>query len=204
MQEHLNILIVIWKQFSLRMRVMRLFLISLLILAISSVSSHAKESDVSGKVSSSRLTRRAGVQQSTNNRGRNSKRGSKRKRNKSKRNRNGKKQRKNDKKLRKRKRKNRRVKQKAWRGGRTKKVGSRKVGRKVSDFCFRQSITIMKIWKDLVGNFIKQKKRMARQNGTMLSKSEKKGAFTLLAMALLKLGGGNRSNLVCAGSRSSP
>ena len=115
-----------------------------------------------------------------------------------------KKQRKNDKKLGKGKRRNRRDKQKAWRNRRTNKVGSRKVGRTVSDFCFRQSVTIMKIWKDLVGNFIKQKKRMARQNGTMLSKSEKKGAFTLLAMALLKLGGGNRSNLVCAGSRISP
>ena len=103
-----------------------------------------------------------------------------------------KKQRKN---LGKGKRRNRRDKQKAWRNRRTNKVGSRKVGRTVSDFCSRQSITIKKIWKDLVGNFIKKKKKMARQNRTMLSKSNKKGALTLLAMALLKLGGGNRSNL---------
>ena len=102
-----------------------------------------------------------------------------------------KKQRKN---LGKGKRRNRRDKQKAWRNRRTNKVGSRKVGRTVSDFCSRQSITIKKIWKDLVGNFIKKKKKMARQNRTMLSKSYKKGALTLLAMALLKLGGG-RSNL---------
>ena len=201
MLEHLNILcIIIFKQFSLRMRVIRLLTISLTILAISSLARvRDEDSDVSGKVSSSRLARSPGQFLPSNKREWNSK-----KRSKTKRNRNGKKRRKTGKNGGNGKRKNRRVKQKTWRGKKTKKAGPRKGGRTVSGSCFTQSVTIMKIWKDLVHNFIRQKKRMERQNRTMLNKSNKKGVFTVVAMTLLKVGGGNLSSLACAGTEVSP
>ena len=65
--------------------------------------------------------------------------------------------------------------------------------------CFQQSITIMKMWKDVISNFEKQKKRMEKQNGTGGNKSGKKGVFAPTARRLVDLGGGNKSELSCAG-----
>jgi len=58
----------------------------------------------------------------------------------------------------------------------------------------------MKMWKDVVGNFEKQHKRMAKQSETGGSKSGKKGEFKNAAHKLLAAGGGNKSALSCAGS----
>ena len=69
----------------------------------------------------------------------------------------------------------------------------------ISSSCFQQSITIMKMWKDVISNFEKQKKRMEKQNGTGGNKSGKKGVFAPTARRLLNLGGGNKSEFSCAG-----
>jgi len=57
----------------------------------------------------------------------------------------------------------------------------------------------MKMWKDVISNFEKQKKRMEKQNGTGGNKSGKKGVFAPTARRLLNLGGGNKSEFSCAG-----
>ena len=58
----------------------------------------------------------------------------------------------------------------------------------------------MKMWKDVIGNFEKQHKRMAKQNETGGSKSGKKGVFKSAAQKLLSSGGGNKSAPTCGGS----
>ena len=73
----------------------------------------------------------------------------------------------------------------------------------VSDSCFERVVTIMKMWKDVISNFEKQKKRMKKQNGTGSNKSGKKGAFTGVYQKLVSGGGGDRNNLTCAGSSDS-
>ena len=69
----------------------------------------------------------------------------------------------------------------------------------VSDICLEQSLTVMKMWKDVISNFEKQKKRMEKQNVTGGNKSGKKGVFAPTARRLVDLGGGNKSELSCAG-----
>ena len=80
---------------------------------------------------------------------------------------------------------------------RTKSV-SRTNSRAVSDSCFEQVVTIMKMWKDVISNFEKQKKRMEKQNGTGSNKSGKKGAFSGVYHELLSAGGGDKTNLTCS------
>ena len=77
---------------------------------------------------------------------------------------------------------------------------SRTNSRALSDSCFEQVVTIMKMWKDVISNFKKQKKRMEKQNGTGSSKSGKKGAFSGVYQKLLSAGGGDKTNLTCSGS----
>ena len=74
---------------------------------------------------------------------------------------------------------------------------SRTNSRAVSDSCFEQVVTIMKMWKDVISNFKKQKKRMEKQYGTGSSKSGKKGAFSGVYQKLLSAGGGDKTNLTC-------
>ena len=69
----------------------------------------------------------------------------------------------------------------------------------VSDICLEQSLTAMKMWKDVISNFEKQRKRMEKQNVTGGNKSGKKGVFAPTARRLVDLGGGNKSELSCAG-----
>ena len=57
----------------------------------------------------------------------------------------------------------------------------------------------MKVWKDIVGNFEKQRKRMIKQNKTGGNKSGKKGLFAPAAHRLVDIGGGNKSNMSCGG-----
>merc|ERR1719479_424706 len=90
--------------------------------------------------------------------------------------------------------------------GRKNQSGSRSSGRQTLDFdtCHETSMTVMKIWKDVVSNFEKQHKRMAKQNGTGDSKSGKKGEFKSAAQKLISVGGGNKSALSCAGATDNP
>merc|ERR1712038_1232513 len=102
-------------------------------------------------------------------------------------------------------------KRKRQRGNRKKaRSKKRKAGRKikksgrqtatVSAACFDKSVSIMKIWKDLIANYDKQRTRMKRQNETGGKKSGKKGAFGGITQRLVEAGGGNKSAPVCAGS----
>merc|ERR1712241_1597619 len=84
--------------------------------------------------------------------------------------------------------------------GRKNQSESRSTARTVTDTCFETSHTIMKMWKDVIGNFEKQHKRMAKQNETGESKSGKKAVFKSAAQKLLSSGGGNKSAPSCAGS----
>ena len=85
-----------------------------------------------------------------------------------------------------------------------KKVGSpRMTGRTVSDTCFSTAMGYMKLWKDVVANFEKQNKRMTKQNSTGGNKSGKKGLFAPIAFKLVDIGGGNKTNMSCAGSTTS-
>ena len=88
--------------------------------------------------------------------------------------------------------------------GRKNQSGSRSSGRADSDACLETSVNIMKMWKDVISNFEKQHKRMAKQNGTGESKSGKKGVFKSAAQRLLSVGGGNKSALSCAGATDNP
>ena len=87
---------------------------------------------------------------------------------------------------------------------RKKQSGSRSSGRAVSAECFETSHTIMKMWKDVIANFDKQRKRMEKQNETGESKYGKKGEFKHAAHKLVTAGGGNKSALSCAGSTDNP
>ena len=88
--------------------------------------------------------------------------------------------------------------------GRKNQSGSRSNGRTVSDACLETSVSVMKMWKDVISNFEKQHKRMDKQKGTGSSKDGKKGEFIGAAQRLLSAGGGNKSALSCAGSTSNP
>ena len=76
-------------------------------------------------------------------------------------------------------------------------------GRAVSETCFEQSLTIMRMWKDIVANFEKQNMRMKRQKRTGSSKFIQKDIFVPAYTNLLFAGGNNRLNLSCDGSTTS-
>merc|ERR1712165_298170 len=69
----------------------------------------------------------------------------------------------------------------------------------LNDNCFEQAVHFMKVWKDIVGNFEKQRKRMVKQNKTGGNKSGKKGLFAPIAHRLGDIGGGNKTNMSCGG-----
>merc|ERR1712076_103999 len=69
----------------------------------------------------------------------------------------------------------------------------------LTDACFEQAMHYMKVWKDIVGNFEKQRKRMIKQNKTGGNKSGKKGLFAPIAHRLVDIGGGNKTNMSCGG-----
>merc|ERR1711976_211669 len=70
--------------------------------------------------------------------------------------------------------------------------GMRQGGRAVDDACVTNAVTVMKQWKDVVGNFEKQK--------TGKNKNTKNGEFASVASYLVDIGGGNKSALSCSGS----
>jgi len=91
-------------------------------------------------------------------------------------------------------------KNKTSRRRRPSSTSGRSTGRSTaSATCFESAIFYMKIWKDVVGNFEKQRKRMVKQNKTGGNKSGKKGLFAPIAHRLVDIGGGNKSNMSCGG-----
>ena len=66
--------------------------------------------------------------------------------------------------------------------------------------CLKQSVSIMKMWKDIVTNFQKQKMRMDRQNKLAGGKLDKSTDFAPSANKLVLSGGNNSLNLTCDGS----
>merc|ERR1711874_727630 len=109
-----------------------------------------------------------------------------------------------------RKRKRQRANRRKAKRGKKSRSKKRKAGRKikksgrqtatVSAACFDKSVSIMKIWKDPIANYDKQRTRMKRQNETGGKKSGKKGAFGGITQRLVEAGGGNKSAPACAGS----
>ena len=95
---------------------------------------------------------------------------------------------------------------KTRKGGDWKKVGKGRNGKKLKkaqklfDSCLASSMTAMKMWKDIVGNFEKQRKRMTKQIRTGDNKKTKNGVFESVYQKLLSAGGGNASALFCAGN----
>ena len=71
--------------------------------------------------------------------------------------------------------------------------------RGLNETCFSQTVFFMKLWKDTVANFKKQRSRMTSQNSTGSSKSGKKGLFSPVALRLVDIGGGNKTNMSCGG-----
>merc|ERR1712038_1376249 len=109
-----------------------------------------------------------------------------------------------------RKRKRQRGNRRKAKRGKKSRSKKRKAGRKikksgrqtatVSAACFDKSVSIMKIWKDPIANYDKQRTRMKRQNETAGKKSGKKGAFGGITQRLVEAGGGDKSAPSCAGS----
>merc|ERR1711936_390196 len=98
--------------------------------------------------------------------------------------------------------KRRRGGNKGQKGGqrRNNRPQARREGRStVAGTCFESAIFYMKLWKDVVGNFEKQRKRMIKQNKTGGNKSGKKGLFAPIGHRLVDIGGGNKSNMSCGG-----
>ena len=101
---------------------------------------------------------------------------------------------------------------KTWKGPNGKKLkrswngtnGKRKEEKQVSrNGCYAASMNAMKTWKDIVGNFDKQRKRMEKQLRTAENKNSKNGEFESVYNMLLEAGGGDISALSCAGSTTS-
>ena len=70
--------------------------------------------------------------------------------------------------------------------------------------CLEQTVTIMRMWKDVITNFARQSKRIERQTDTGKSKSGKSGLFIPVAMRLREIGGGKMSELSCGGRTDTP
>ena len=65
---------------------------------------------------------------------------------------------------------------------------SKMSGRAVSDTCFGQAMTVMRMWKDIIANFDKQNNRMGKQLDTMASKAGKSGVFAPIDLRLKRQG----------------
>ena len=81
--------------------------------------------------------------------------------------------------------------------------GSRSQGRMIDGKCIENAVTVMRRWKDQVGNFLKQKTRIEKQSGIAEKKAGKKAVFGPIAKKLIDVGGGNKSALTCSGSSDS-
>merc|ERR1719412_132905 len=69
--------------------------------------------------------------------------------------------------------------------------------------CLANAMKYLKMQKDKVANYLRQKARIEARNKTAGNKSGKKGLFGPALRRLADAGGGNKSNLSCAGSTTS-
>ena len=83
---------------------------------------------------------------------------------------------------------------------RPRKQNSRKDTRTIDGKCIENGITAMKRWKDQVANFEKQMNRVNKQAEIASKKKDKKAAFGPIALKLVDIGGGNKTNMSCGGS----
>merc|ERR1712038_19399 len=153
----------------------------LVVAALAAAMTEDEEMELSEEIASARVERDAGDRRRRKNGGRNGGRNARKQR--------GRKARKG-----KGKKRNNRPNRGPRRGGRQSTSTS------ANSTCFENAVFYMKLWKDVVGNFEKQNKRMTKQNSTGQSKSGKKGTFAPIAFKLVDIGGGNKTNMSCGGS----
>ena len=168
----------------------------LAIAAVAAAWEREEDASLTEDLASSRLVRSPEAEAKRRKKGRKAKKGRKGRRKGRKSKGKGRKSRKNS----------RRTKKNKGKGRKSRKSKSRSTqrygygyGRTVSDTCFEKAVTIMRMWKDVISNFEKQKKRMVKQNTTGGNKSGKKGVFAPIALRLIEAGGGNKSALKCGG-----
>merc|ERR1712218_731725 len=121
---------------------------------------------------------------------------------------------KKSKKGRKGKKKSRKEKKKSRKGKKNSRKGKKKTGRKsqsnrqtdsgcMNETCINTAMSYMKIMKDKVSNFLRQKTRVSKYSTTSGNKAGKKGLFGPILNRIREAGGGNSSNLKCNGDNSS-
>ena len=69
--------------------------------------------------------------------------------------------------------------------------------------CVECAASGMNRWRTVVANFAKQKSRIEKQSEIAAKKGAKNGVFAPIALKLVAVGGGNKSNLTCSGSADS-
>merc|ERR1719225_880738 len=120
------------------------------------------------------------------------------------------KSRKQKKKSRKAKKKSRKGKKNSRKQKRKQTKGKRKNGRKsqarqnkcMNESCINTAMSYMKIMKDKVSNFLRQKTRVSKYSTTSGNKAGKKGLFGPILNRIREAGGGNSSNLKCNGDNA--
>ena len=83
--------------------------------------------------------------------------------------------------------------------GRNRNVKNNETTSNIGD-CLTRTVKIMKMWKDVITNFGRQKLRIERQNATGNNKLAKKDAFVPAYEKLVLVGGGDKNNLKCDNS----
>merc|ERR1712037_750853 len=73
----------------------------------------------------------------------------------------------------------------------------------MNETCINTAMSYMKIMKDRVSNFLRQKTRITKFQTTAGNKAGKKGLFGPILNRIREAGGGNSSNLKCNGDNSS-
>merc|ERR1719477_204628 len=73
----------------------------------------------------------------------------------------------------------------------------------MNETCINTAMSYMKIMKDKVSNFLRQKTRVGKYSTTSANKHGKKGLFGPILNRIREAGGGNSSNLKCNGDNSS-
>lgn len=73
----------------------------------------------------------------------------------------------------------------------------------MNETCINTAMSYMKIMKDKVSNFLRQKTRVSKYSTTSGNKAGKKGIFGPILNRIREAGGGNSSNLKCNGDNSS-
>merc|ERR1712088_314694 len=125
----------------------------------------------------------------------------------------GKKASKRAKKGNKKSRKMKKKSKKGRKGKRKSKKQKKKTGRKsqsnrqtdsgcMNETCINTAMSYMKIMKDKVSNFLRQKTRVIKYSTTSGNKAGKKGLFGPILNRIREAGGGNSSNLKCNGDNS--